>query len=453
MATSLFAEIGGADGEDQVRYRNGRRFVPRLIAAGSPASARRSGIVRDAAYLVTGGLSGLGLYVAGWLVEKGAGHLILMSRSPASTDARERIAAWEKKGARILAMPGDVRNAGDVARVLESAAASMPPIRGIFHLAAVLDDGVLAQQTWERFAAVLGPKVEGSWNLHVLSRALPLDHFVLFSSIASLLGSAGQANYASANAFVDALAHFRRSAGLPAVTINWGPWAEIGLAARRNLGDRLRAQGMGMISPDDGLRALDRVLRGDSPQIAVMPLQWDVFARAAPMIAGLPIFKEIARPSAKAGTGAGTVVADLKQLIEQTRPADRKPVLRNSVTTLAARILGLDAAQSIDPRQALSEMGMDSLMAVEMRNALANATGRLFPSTLLFNYPTVGAITDFLAAEVFSLDGARQEAPSNGDGAADNFEELEDLSQTELMAMLEEELASIDEKRQKRETS
>ena len=452
MAAALRDEIGAGDGEDQICYRDGDRLVARLVRLPEAGVAHHSIIAGDGAYLITGGLSGIGLVVAGWLVERGARSLVLMGRSEPMPDARVRFDELEKTGARILVIRGDVSRAEDVARVLCEAAASMPPLRGIFHSAGVLDDGVLAQQTWDRFATVLEPKVEGSWNLHILSRELPLDHFVLFSSVASVLGSAGQANYASANAFLDTLAHYRRSTGLPAVTINWGAWSGIGLAARHNLGDRLRAQGMGTISPQQGLRALERILRGDSHQVAVMPLQWDAFARQSPMAGKLPIFAELARvPVERAGEAPPAALPDLKRLVKEARPADRRMVLRNNVAALAVKVLGLDPSQPPDLRQPLNELGLDSLMAVEMRNALGSATGRLFPSTLLFNYPSVGALADFLASEVFSLDSGKRDEPSSvASGSPREFEELDGLSQGELVALLEQELKGIDAKRETR---
>jgi acyl carrier protein len=388
------------------------------------------------------------LLLAGWLVENGARYLVLMGRSAPAAATHARLDEFRRKGVRILVGGGDVSRAEDVERVFRDAAAALPPLRGIFHLAAVLDDGVLPQLTWDRFATVLRPKMDGAWNLHKLSASLSLDHFVLFSSAASVIGSAGQANYAAANAFLDNLARYRRSLGLPAVSINWGAWADVGMAARLNMSSRLRAKGMGTIAPQQGLNALDRILRGSSPQIAVIPFEWEALSRAIPAGQLPPILAEFADALPKRQFAATPKIGDLKRLLEQTRPAERLTILNNSIRVLAARVLGLDPSASIDPRQSLNELGLDSLMAVEMRNELSTATGQSFPPTLLFNYPNIAALTDFLAADVFAIDSGKRVAAAAA-AVPGTVDEFEGLSQDELVALLEQELQGIDEKRGK----
>ncbi|MGE3806859.1 MAG: SDR family NAD(P)-dependent oxidoreductase, partial [Gemmataceae bacterium] len=183
---------------------------------------------QDSSYLITGGLGGLGLATAQRLIERGARHLVLLGRNPPSESAHEVIAGLEHAGAEVLVLQADVSVAADVAAALEQIARRLPPLHGVIHAAGVLDDGVLLNQTSERFARVLAAKVEGAWNLHRLTMDLPLDFFVLYSSMAALLGPAGQGNHAAANAFLDALAHHRRARGLPAQSINWGAWGEVG---------------------------------------------------------------------------------------------------------------------------------------------------------------------------------------------------------------------------------
>ena len=454
MAALIAGEVNATDGESHVRYVGRTRSVARLVRATPPSRNLASLPVVNpkASYLITGGLNGLGLLLAGWLVEKGARHLVLMGRSGPAAAARAQLDEFERKGVRLFVALGDVSRSEDVERVFREAAASMPPVRGIFHLAAVLDDGVLVQLSWERFVAVLRPKMDGAWNLHKLSASLPLDHFVLFSSAASVIGSAGQANYAAANAFLDNLAHYRRLLGLPAVSINWGAWAEVGMAARLNMSGRLRAKGMGTIAPQQGLNALERILHESTPQISVMPFDWDALSRATPTGTLPPILAELVDALPGARVSAAPKIGDLKKLIEETRPAERLAVLRNSVSTLAARVLGLDPGHPIDPQQSLNELGLDSLMAVEMRNDLSVAVGQSFPPTLLFNYPNIGAITDFLATEVLAIDSGRRIAVAPAAAAAkpsSSFEEFDGLSQDELVVLLEQELQSIDEKRGK----
>ena len=186
----------------------------------------------EATYLITGGLGGLGRAVATWLVEQGARHLVLMGRSAPSASAQQTLDALRKAGAHVVVARGDVARADDVASVIESIRMSMPPLRGVVHAAGVLDDGIVAHLDQRRLRDVMAPKVDGAWNLHALTRDVDLDFFVLFSSAASVLGSPGQAHYAAANSFLDALAWHRRAEGRSALSINWGPWAEVGLVNR-----------------------------------------------------------------------------------------------------------------------------------------------------------------------------------------------------------------------------
>src|SRR5208283_3412924 len=209
----------------------------------------------DASYWITGGLGGLGLEVARWMVDHGARHLVQMSRGRANEAAAALLKTLEEKGAQVVLARGDVSKPEDVSRVLAQIRESMPALRGIIHCAGVLNDGVILQQSPEKFRAVMGPKVEGSWNLHQQTRGEELDFFVLFSSSASLFGSPGQANYAAANAFLDMLAHQRRSEQRPGLSINWGAWDKVGMAASRS-SKIPRVAGVGTIKPEEGLNAL-----------------------------------------------------------------------------------------------------------------------------------------------------------------------------------------------------
>ena len=228
------------------------KIVVSLPVADHPKVAPRvdqSSIVRpDATYLITGGLSGLGLRVAQWFVERGARHLVLLARSVPSSAAQRIIDELGRAGAHVAVRSGDVSNRDDVARLLDEIHRKFPVLRGVIHSAGVLDDGVILRQDWGRFVAVLGPKVAGAWLLHTLTEQIPLDSFVLFSSISALLGSAGLSNHAAANAFLDALAHHRRALGLAALSVNWGAWSEIGCRRGARIGVPLKARGIGSFS-------------------------------------------------------------------------------------------------------------------------------------------------------------------------------------------------------------
>ena len=228
----------------------------------------------EATYLITGGLGGLGRAVATWLVERGARHLVLLGRNAPSASAQQTLDALRSAGAHVVAARGDVARADHVASVIESIRMSMPPLRGVVHAAGVLDDGIVAHLDQRRLRDVMAPKVEGAWNLHALTRDVDLDFFVLFSSAASVLGSPGQAHYAAANSFLDALAWHRRAEGRSALSINWGPWAEVGLVNRPEQVRQLTRHGIEPMSVADGVATLSQLLRADATQAAVLDIDW-----------------------------------------------------------------------------------------------------------------------------------------------------------------------------------
>src|SRR5438067_1059336 len=255
------------------------REVARAVEAGElrsapavPAEIRRGTSTdwQSGTFLITGGLGTLGLSVARWMVEQGARHLVLVGRRGPSSSAASAIKAIEERGASIVVARADVSREPDLAGVLEQVERSGSPLRGIVHAAGVVDDGILLQHDVERFRSVMASKVQGAWNLHTLTAGTPLDFFVMFSSVASFLISAGHGNYAAANAFLDALAASRRSQGLAATTIVWGPWA-IGLAAAQSDRlERLSDRGLKTLTGDEGLAALGTLLEHAPERIAVM---------------------------------------------------------------------------------------------------------------------------------------------------------------------------------------
>jgi amino acid adenylation domain-containing protein len=396
-AENLAGELLAAEGESRVALRDDARKVARLVRSNAPATSEPTPVRPDATYLVTGGLGGLGLLVAGRLVALGARHLVLAGRRPPSPDAATAIALLEAEGAEVRVEQIDVSLRSDLQRLLAPASPSRPPLAGIVHAAGVLDDGVLVQQSADRFARVLAPKVDGAVLLHELTLDLDLDFFCLFAAGAGLLGSPGQGNYAAANAFLDALAHHRRLAGLPAVAIDWGAWDGVGMTA--SVGDRgerrWATRGIDLIAPEQGLVAFERALQSGKPQIAVLPVRWRSFSRGAP--GRVPaLLADLAGPSPTGG-GAGAE-PELARRLREAAGGEQAAVLREHVRRQAMRVLGLDDPRAIDADRPLAELGLDSLTAVELRNALATATGRVLPATLLFDYPTVASLADYLAA-------------------------------------------------------
>ena len=396
-AQSLLAELLPAqpDGENQVAYRQGVRHVARLVTGKSPKPAPPPTIQPDATYLVTGGLGALGLIVAAWLVAQGAKQLILTGRRGITNAAQQTaVDALTAQGVTVQLAQCDVADEPALRALLAAIAAGDAPLKGIFHTAGVLDDGILLNQSWERFAAVLAPKVTGGWLLHELTQGLALDYLVFFSSAASLLGNLGQGNYAAANAFLDGLAHYRRHQGLPALSINWGAWADAGMAARTT---PMKLANHQQITAETGMAALAHLLaQGDAgcAQMAVVPIDWSQFNTTGNLS---PFLRHFVTPAQSTAATQPTLVAAVRAL-----PANRRlEHLRDYLQQTVGRILGM--TDQPDRTIGFSDLGMDSLMALELRRRLEREMGQPLPTTLAFEYPTVDALATYLLTEVLAL--------------------------------------------------
>jgi len=385
----------------------------------------------DGTYLITGGLGALGLQVAQWIVDQGARHVVLMGRGAASDTAGKALRKLEEGGAEVVVAQGDVTREEDIARVVNSLATRLPPLRGVIHAAGVLDDGVLGQQDWSRFAKVMAPKVEGSWNLHRLTRDWPLDFFVFFSSSASLLGSPGQGNYAAANAFMDALAHHRRAQGLTALSINWGPWDEAGMAATvgRGVQRRWASQGVGMIEPEQGLRVLQQLLLQERApaQVGVLPIQWGKFLGAFPANRPPRLLSEFVREVKRDSGVAQAGDSEILRRLGQARNEERLNLLICYLKGEVERVLAFDEGIRIEPEDRLFELGLDSLMAVELQNRLQASLKCTLSSTLFFEYPTLAAVAEHLIRESLSQGSPAEVQPKSAKADQDVDEMLAEI--------------------------
>ncbi len=249
----------------QVAFRAEKRFVPCISNLSLPNS-QEGALDLSATYLITGGLGEIGLNLASWLALKGVKNIALMSRQPPTISQRTALHAIEELGIRIKAFQADLSKEQDVGDVLNSLNVDWPRLKGVFHCAGLLDDGLMVNQTIDRFEKVLAPKAVGAWNLHTQTLKLQLDFFVLFSSIAAISPSIGQSNYATANAFLDGLAHYRKQNNLPALSINWGPW-EIGMA--KKLSASFISKGLIPLRISEALEVLDKVLFSEKSQVVV----------------------------------------------------------------------------------------------------------------------------------------------------------------------------------------
>ena len=347
-----------------------------------PAAAGGVAFRSDATYWVAGGLGGFGLEIARWMAAAGAGTLVLGGRSgtvPASAAAV--IAEIERGGTAVHVMPADITDPAEVRRVLERIAADLPPLKGIFHTAMVLEDRLLVDLDRGTLDRVLRPKVLGGWNLHHESRGLTLDHFVLFSSLSSVFGHAGQANYSAANALLDGLAHHRRALGLPATVVNWGHVGEVGyLAQRDELSARLERQGVLSFSLRQATDCLAAAISSREPQLSVLRMDWSLWRGLGITDNVPPKFAHLLRATAAAEAAGHEAVSP--EAIRAASPAERRPLVQRIVRTKAAGLLGIDAAL-LEADRPLLELGLDSLMAVELRNWIENQIGVGLPISAL----------------------------------------------------------------------
>jgi acyl transferase domain-containing protein len=390
----LLQELFAADGEDQVALRGDRRLVARLHRVEpSGAEAREQPVVgADGTYLVTGATGGVGLHLTRWLADQGARHLALVARREPGEEAERVFEGLREQGVQVSFFRGDVAREAELAQILSTIDDTMPALRGVYHLALVLDEAVVSRLTWDRFERVLEPKVRGTWNLHALTRDLALDVFAIFSSGASFLGSTGLANYAAASAFQDALAVHRRALGLPAVSIDWGAWVGTGGAA---VGPEREAQwrrsGFDTMPVEAALQALEMILLGGLAHVAVLAVDWRSYAASLGARTVPPLYEHVLaaarscarerRPTAgrrdRSGGEPSLDRATLLQLTDEDRLHGLEAFLRSE----AAAELGM-LATDLDPARSLNDMGFDSLMAVQLKNRLLSSVGVSAPVSL-----------------------------------------------------------------------
>ncbi|QDQ14873.1 type I polyketide synthase [Streptomyces spectabilis] len=427
--TRIAQVLAASAGEDQVAVRASGVFARRLERA--PLAATGVGEwVPEGTVLVTGGTGAVGGHVARWLASQGASRLVLTSRrgagAPGAGELREEL---EGLGAEVTVVACDVADRGALAGVL-GAIPEDAPLTAVFHTAGVLDDGVLDGLTAERFATVFRPKAQAALNLHELTRdSEHLTAFVLFSSLTGTVGAPGQGNYAAANAFLDALAERRRAAGLPAVSLAWGPWAGSGMAADDGSEERMRRAGLPVMDPARATEALRLATlhtaahgpaSGGDAALVVADVAWDRFldgftaARHSTLFDDLPEVAAL-RAARPAGPSASEQV-DLKGKLAALPRSEAERTLLDLVRTHAATVLGHGGADAVPSDGAFKGLGFDSLTSVEFRNSLGAATGLTLPATLVFDHPSPHAVADYLSGLLIGADltgpAATEPAPS-----------------------------------------
>jgi NADPH:quinone reductase-like Zn-dependent oxidoreductase/acyl carrier protein len=370
-------------------------FVPRR---GEPL-VRKFEIRPDGCYLITGAFGGFGKVLAAWLVKRGARHLVLSSRGGADKiEAQAFVQSLRDRGTTVKIVKADTRSHQHVARLLEEIRSLGQPLRGVFHLAMVIDDAPLSALNRERMASVIGPKALGAWWLHQGTRGMPLDCFVLFSSMSSIFGNPAQGNYSAANAFLDSLAHHRRALGLPALTINWGVLGGEGYVARNErVAEFLAKQGTTELSPAEVTSILESSLRVGTTQIAAIRVdwvKWKTFFRGM-QESGLfkRVFASIQDQEAHGAT------SDWRNKIEAAAPEEKEAVITRAVREVVGTVLRVKP-DTLRADQPLTDLGLDSLMGVEIENSLEAAIGVALPPTSLMRARTIGQIAALITGYV-----------------------------------------------------
>jgi NAD(P)-dependent dehydrogenase (short-subunit alcohol dehydrogenase family) len=377
-------------------------------------------------YLITGGLGALGLEAARWLAQRGAGSIVLISRN-SHPEAEASLRNLAESGTSIRVAKMDCAAQDEIA-ALVAALPPAQPLRGIVHCAGVIEDAILDRQSWSSFRKVAAAKIRGAWNLHAATRGMPLDFFILFSSASAAIGSAGQANYAAANAMMDAFADHRRSQGLPALSVNWGPWEGGGMASSADARRRL-----GAFAPLDASTAfpiLESLLARNAAQPIVFPLSsWKRWFAERPRDASDPFFAAVRPPT---DVPASSNFADA---LAHQPVGIRRQLLVEHMHDQLSRILGLSGSQRIDETTPFFERGLDSLMSVEFRNALTRSLGRSMPQTIALDHPTLRGMADHLLSQWFkSVEEAEPALPGSDVASIAHLSdaEAEDLLLLEL---------------------
>ena len=394
-----------------LRFMRSARHIGKIVVTTPPLM--RGGLRQDRTYLVTGGLGGIGCAVAGWLADHGAGAIVLNGRRPPDPEVEKEIDSLRERGAEVRVELADVTDAAAVDDMLARMDRELPPLGGVIHSVGVLSDASLSNQSWERFEQVLWPKVLGAWHLHRATADRDLELFILFSSRVGVMGNPGQANHAAANAFLDQLAAHRRAVGLPGQAIAWGAWSEIGEAAEQR--DRIERQraalGGRWFTPQQGLRAFDSLVRQDVTNSVVMSMDWAVFEEAVEDRPSL--LEDLLSTISKADADSPAQADDLMSRVRNTTVAEREGMLVSFLQGEVQAVLRLPSAPT--PTVGFFDLGMDSLMAVELRNRLnrAFAGEYVVSNTAVFDYPDITALAHYLADELAQLGGGDGEAPAS----------------------------------------
>jgi acyl transferase domain-containing protein/acyl carrier protein/NADP-dependent 3-hydroxy acid dehydrogenase YdfG len=351
----------------------------------------------DGSYLVTGGTKGFGLEIAKWIAREGGGTIVLVSRGGGDESTRLGAAEMEAAGARVVVRSADVGEESSIRDIVREIKEGMPPLRGVFHAAVILEDTLIADLTAESLERSLHAKVGGFLNLDKYTKDCPLDVFIGFSSVSALIGNTGQASYVVGNAFLDAFAQYRKSMGLPCTSVNFGAISDVGILTRRaNVEEFFRRHGVGSMRPVDACIALGRVIRANVAQAGIFEIDWETLKMAMPVLNSSPVFRELMQGTARSGAGGDSQLELLRKQLSEHEPEARMHLLHERISQNVSEVLGIPSSL-IDVNERLANIGIDSLSAVELGVGLRESMGAEFSTVNLLNVASVSK----LATEIY----------------------------------------------------
>lgn len=409
-------------------------FVPRRGEAPAPGFE----VKPDGTYLITGGFGGFGKVIAKWLVDLGARHLVMASRSGASTpEAVAFVKTMESRGVTVCIAKGDIGSAADTARIMADVRAGAHPLRGVFHLAMVIDDAPLAVLNRERMRTVMAPKAYGAWLLHQETRKMDLDCFVMFSSVSSIFGNPAQGNYSAANAFLDSLAYHRHALGLPALTMNWGVLGGEGYVARNErVAEFLARQGTAELSPGEVMSLMEGSIAAGSDQVMAIRVDWAKWRTFFRGMQENPLLGRIFDSVEGQETSGSS--SDWRHKIEAAAPGELVGIIALAVRDAVGSVLRVKP-ETLREDQPLTDLGLDSLMGVEIENSIEAAIGIALPPTSLMRARTIGQIVDLIAEHMGAKTPGAPAKPKSG-AAAPGKAPVEAVAEIDLDALSDEEI-------------
>lgn len=401
-------------------------------------------IDQEGCYLITGAFGGFGKVLAQWLVDCGARHLMLTSRSGAATpDARTFMESLRKRNAEVKVVQADVASPKDIARLMAEIRSGDRPLRGVFHLAMAIDDAPLVSLTRERLRSVIGPKAYGAWLLHESTRDFNLDHFVMFSSVSSIFGNPGQGNYGAANAFLDSLAHHRHALGFPALTVNWGVLGGEGYVARnQRVAEFLARQGTAELAPREVVALLESSLAAGTTQVMAIRVDWTKWRQFFRGMQENPLLERVF--AAIGDEDGGSTAGDLRLKIESAAPEELEEIVGQAVRNAVASVLRVNP-ETLRDDQPLTDLGLDSLMAVEIESSIEGSIGVALPPASLIRARTIGQISamicEHMGAKRAGKTLATSPTPATTPGPVSTEEvNLEALSDEQIEGLLSDDL-------------